>query len=315
MRFAKGHGTGNDFVILPDADGQLDLSPELVARICDRHTGLGADGVLRAVRTAVAGLSGSAPGLSARPGGASARDGLSGATWFMDYRNADGSLSEMCGNGIRVFARYLLEQGLAAGPVIPIATRAGVRQVSAAADGELTVDMGPALVLGESSALVGGRGCAGLAITVGNPHLACLVDEPVAAFDLSSAPLVDDRMFPAGANVELVRITGPHQAEMRVHERGSGVTRSCGTGAVAGAVAAAAATVEWAAGERAAGERAPGERAPVPAASWTVDVPGGRLTVTPDASASLLAGPAVIVAAGELDDAWLAAQRAAPSVA
>src|ERR1700684_3169632 len=126
MRFAKGHGTGNDFVILPDTDDQLRLTPELVRRLCDRRTGIGADGVLRIV----AGADG--------PG-----------TWFMDYRNADGGIAEMCGNGIRVFARYLLDHALASGPELAIGTRAGVRRVRAAAGqrdqgrpGELVAEMG-----------------------------------------------------------------------------------------------------------------------------------------------------------------------------
>jgi len=288
MRFAKGHGTGNDFVILPDADGSLVLSPQLVARICQRRTGLGADGVLRVVRAAASGR-GDTDGQSAE--------------WFMDYRNADGSVAEMCGNGIRVFARYLLDHGLASGPVIPVATRAGIRQVRQAAGGQFTVDMGPARVLGSGSAVIGGRTCAGLSVTVGNPHLACLVDEPVAGFDLSSAPLVDDGQFPAGANVEVVRVTGERQAEMRVYERGSGATLSCGTGAVAAAVAATVAAGEWPAGpDGGAGPAGPA----VPAVPWTLEVPGGRLAVTPDVTASLLTGPAIIVAEGDLDDAWLA---------
>ncbi len=132
MRFVKGHGTGNDFVIVPDPGGELELSAELVARLCDRHFGIGADGVLRVVRTAAA------------PGDA---DGQA-AEWFMDYRNADGSVAEMCGNGIRVFAKYLMEAGLASGPVVQVATRAGTRSVRAGDDGQFTVDMGPATVVG-----------------------------------------------------------------------------------------------------------------------------------------------------------------------
>jgi diaminopimelate epimerase len=112
------------------------------------------------------------------------------------------------------------------------------------------------------------------------------VDRPVADIDLTAPPEVDKARFPDGANVELVRARGGRQLEMRVHERGSGVTLSCGTGAVAAAVAAAA-----------AGE--PG------AAAWTVDVPGGSLTVTLCETTSLLTGPAVIVAEGELCDDWL----------
>ena len=284
MRFAKGHGTGNDFVILPDPDGQLELSARTVARICDRHAGLGGDGVLRVVRSAAAGPE---AGDWAR-----LADGR-GAEWFMDYRNADGSIAEMCGNGIRVFARYLLDNDLADGPEIPIGTRTGVRRVRVAeTPGELIAEMGPAVVTGHGSARIGERSCDGLAISVGNPHLACLTGIPVADFDLTRPPVLEPGRFSNGANVEVLRFTGPHRVEMRVYERGSGATRSCGTGAVATAVAAAVAAGEW---------------QPGPEQAWTVDVPGGRLTVTPSATASLLAGPAVIVATGELDDGWLRA--------
>ncbi len=170
MRFAKGHGTGNDFVILPDPDGELELTPELVRRLCDRHFGIGGDGVLRAVLAAAV--------------------GEHGAQWFMDYRNADGSVAEMCGNGIRVFAKYLIEAGLASaaaasGPGLQLATRSGTRSVRAEADGQFTVDMGAATVLGAASVEAGGRKLAGLAITVGNPHVACMIDQPVADVDLS----------------------------------------------------------------------------------------------------------------------------------
>jgi len=282
MRFAKGHGTGNDFLILPDPDDVLSLPAEFVARLCDRRFGLGADGILRAVRTGPAGRGG----------------------WFMDYRNADGSVAEMCGNGIRVFARYLLSQGLAEGPALVVQTRAGARQVRANGDGTITVDMGPARVLGHSTAVVGGAACRGLEVSVGNPHLACLVDGPVADFDLSEPPVIEPARFPDGANVEVVRIVGPGHLEMRVYERGSGATLSCGTGAVA--AAAAAATGQQAAagtGQVPAGLAAP-------AGTWLVDVPGGRLSVTLEETTSLLAGPAVIVAEGELAADWLADQAA-----
>ncbi len=138
MRFAKGHGTGNDFIVVPDLDGRLDFGAETVRALCDRHTGLGADGILRIVRQE----SGAAP-------------------WFMDYRNADGSVAEMCGNGIRVFARYLLDHGLAAGPELRIKTRAGVRAVRAETDGNLTVDMGQAKAGAPGWAGPAGGGSAG----------------------------------------------------------------------------------------------------------------------------------------------------------
>jgi diaminopimelate epimerase len=290
MRFAKGHGTGNDFVILPDLDGQLELSPQVVARICERRTGLGADGILRVVRSAAAGPDATASAAEA------ARRGQR-AEWFMDYRNADGSIAEMCGNGIRVFARYLLDSGLATGPELAVGTRAGVRIVREAADGDLTADMGPVQITGTGSVRLGDRTCAGLAISVGNPHLACVVDDPVGDFDLTRPPVLQAGQFPQGANVEVLRFTGDRQVEMRVYERGSGVTLSCGTGAVAAAVGAAVAAGEWLAGAE---------------PTWTVDVPGGRLSVTASATNSRMTGPAVIIAAGELDDAWLRAAARVP---
>lgn len=274
MRFAKGHGTENDFVILPDPDGRIDLTAHLAARLCDRRAGLGADGVLRAVRVAGAG----------EAAGSGSPDGP-GAGWFMDYRNADGGVAEMCGNGIRVFARYLLDHGLAQGPEFAVATRAGTRLVRAEDGGAITVDMGPPRVLGPGRGVLAGRPLEGLAVSLGNPHLACLVSEPLDGFDLSQPPLLDARQFPAGANFELLRLAGDAHIEMRVHERGSGPTRSCGTGAVAAAVAAAGAAATG---------------------TWTVDLPGGRLRVTLDGRTSFLSGPAVIVAEGKLDRAWLA---------
>ena len=268
MRFAKGHGTENDFVIILDPAGECDMTPALAARLCDRRAGLGADGVLLAVRSA------------AGP-----------AEWFMDYRNADGSLAEMCGNGIRVFARYLAEHGLVTRADFTVATRGGPRRVRVAGDGAVTVDMGAVTVLGPGRAVVGGEALDGLRVTVGNPHLACLTDRPLDAFELRQPPLLDPVQFPEGANVEVVGAAGPNTVAMRVHERGSGETRSCGTGAVAAAAAAA-----WA-------ESCEG-------GAWQVLVPGGRLDVRLDDGVALLTGPAVIVAEGDLDPAWLAAATA-----
>ena len=262
MRFVKGHGTENDFVILPDPDGSLDLTPELVAAICDRRAGVGADGVLRVVRSKALG-----------------RDG--DPEWFMDYRNADGSIAEMCGNGTRVFARYLVEAGLAAPGDLPIATRGGVRAVSVGVSGDVTVDMGAPRVLGRSRATVAGREYEGLGVSMGNPHLACAITEPVSGLDLTRAPEVDAAFFPEGVNVELFRPAGEGRVEMRVHERGSGETRSCGTGAVATAVAAAHAE-----------GRTEG--------TWEVAVLGGVVTVILDGQTSYLRGPAVLVAEGEI---------------
>jgi diaminopimelate epimerase len=323
MRFAKGHGTENDFVILLDPDGSAGLTADLTVRLCDRKAGIGADGVLRAVRAAACGsvgrahgktgASGAQPGpAGGGPGSAGAQPGAAGAQpvaaggpeWFMDYRNADGSVAEMCGNGIRVFARYLVRHGLAEGPEFTVATRSGPRRIRMGTGGGITddgitddgvtVDMGAVAVLGRGSAVIAGQAYPGLRVSVGNPHLACLVKGPLASFGLSRPPGLDPAQFPEGGNVELVQVTGPASVAMRVHERGSGETRSCGTGAVAAAAAAAAAN-----------GRGDG--------TWAVRVPGGDLTVTLEAGRAWLTGPAVIVAEGELDPVWLAAVPADPS--
>ncbi|GAA4229364.1 diaminopimelate epimerase [Actinomadura meridiana] len=274
MRFVKGHGTENDFVILPDPDGVLELTPDAVARLCDRRAGIGADGVLRVVRTKVAGPDAERYG---------------GADWFMDYRNADGSVAEMCGNGLRVFARYLVEAGLAAPGEWDVATRAGLRRVSLGPSGDVTAQMGPAELLGPGEASLAGAVFHGERVSVGNPHLACRIDGPVATLDLTRAPDFDPGVFPDGVNVEFFRVVGDRHLEMRVYERGSGETRSCGTGTVA--VAATAAKL--------------GSDEARDVSEWTVDVLGGRVTVAFDGTAARLTGPAVLVAEGETRPGWI----------
>src|SRR3954451_7110154 len=219
VNFAKGHGTGNDFVILPDPDGRLPLTPAFVAALCDRRRGIGADGVLRVVRSAV------------HPEATG-----SGAEWFMDYWNADGSHAEMCGNGVRVYARYLVESGLAAAEGSwTLATRAGVVPVTIAT--EISAGLALPKVYSQSTADVAGRRLTGTAVDVGNPHLVCPVDEPTLdGLDLSTAPGYDSQVFPAGVNVEFATAgtagSPPAGADlyrrMRVFERGSGETLSCG---------------------------------------------------------------------------------------
>ncbi|WP_258342099.1 diaminopimelate epimerase [Saccharopolyspora gregorii] len=268
--FAKGHGTQNDFVVLPDPDGELKLTDAHVRALCDRRRGFGADGVLRVVPTAAI------PDAPAD---------LHPDVWFMDYRNADGSIAEMCGNGVRVFARYLVDSGLVTGTEFPVGTRAGLRQVRTHSDGGSTVDMGAANVFGESAATLAGRDFSGLAMDLGNPHLACVTDADLDALDLAESPAHDSEVFPNGVNVEFVRPTGPGRVRMRVHERGVGETRSCGTGTVAAAVAAL---------------RADGETT----GSRTVDVPGGTVQVEVTGVTTLLTGPAVLVGGGRIDAGW-----------
>ena len=275
IRFAKGHGTENDFVVLPDPDGVLDLTPARVAALCDRRRGVGADGVLRVVRwTALKDDS-----FPAEPG----------VEWFMDYRNADGGLAEMCGNGVRVYARWLADAGwLSEVPAEPLrlGTRAGVREVRFTGT-DVAVDMGPTRIGRASTATVGDRDFAGVAVDVGNPHLACVTDAALELLDLSAQPGYDAALFPRGVNIEFVSPLQDGEVVMRVHERGVGETRSCGTGTVAAVVAAL----------RAAG-RETGDVA--------VRTPGGLLRVVVESGTTVLQGPAVLVASGELDPRWWA---------
>ena len=264
--FLKGHGTENDFVVLPDVGAALDLTAARVRALCDRRRGLGADGVLRVVR---------AKAVPDRP------SDVDDATWFMDYRNADGSIAEMCGNGARLFARYLVESGLEPGAEFVVGSRAGARPVAVHPDRTVTVHMGPTRVHAHSAATISGREFPGVAVDVGNPHLVCRMDGGLDTLDLTVPPGHDARLFPNGVNVEFVVPVEPGRVRMRVHERGVGETRSCGTGTVAVAAAVLGGTGEV-----------------------TVDVPGGQVRVTITEDGSTLAGPAVFVARGELDSQW-----------
>jgi len=291
MIFAKGHGTQNDFVVLPDLDAALALTPAVVAALCDRRRGLGADGVLR-VTTAGAAL---AAGVLDR-----VHDGVSADDWYMDYRNADGSTAQMCGNGVRVFAHYLRASGMEARDEFVVGSLAGPRPVTLhhvdATNADVTVDMGKANRLGSGGtafeAIVGGRRFSGLAVDVGNPHLACVaahltVDE-LAALDVGAPVQFDRAQFPDGANIEVLTAAAGGLVYMRVHERGVGETRSCGTGTVAAAVAALA-------------------DAGADTGTLTVRVPGGDVVVTVTDSTSYLRGPSVLVARGEIAGAWWSA--------
>ena len=212
--FAKGHGTENDFVLVVDRENMHPVSSEQVVRICDRRAGIGADGLLRAV-------------LAKHIDG---WDG-DGNLWFMDYRNRDGSIAEMCGNGIRVFARYLADESLAYGPVLPIATRAGLREAEFLADGRIRVAMGPVVVAPQPVRIVTSDSTAyeAVAVDVGNPHAVSFVDD-VGSVPLSAAPDYPAEAFPDGVNAEFVQVLRDRHLAMRVYERGSGETASCARG-------------------------------------------------------------------------------------
>lgn len=291
LRFVKGHGTQNDFVVLTDPAATLDLDDALVAAICDRRRGIGADGLLRVARSAALVAAGV---LSALP------DGVAPDDWFMDYRNADGSIAEMCGNGVRVFAHFVRATGLEEADEFTVGSRAGGRPVIVHSadhtDADVSVEMGPVTVTGESVAHVGDVEFSGAVVDVGNPHLACVIDglcaDGLAAVDFTPGARFDTDIFGNGANLEIVTPAveptvsgGPLTAQMRVLERGVGETRSCGTGLVAAGAALL---------------RARGERTGV----LEISVPGGTVEVTITDDGARLRGPSRLVADGVFRPAW-----------
>ena len=265
-RFSKGHGTQNDFVVLLDRENLLDPSPDDVRWLCDRRAGIGGDGLLRVVSAR------HVPEWDGDPG-----------LWFMDYRNADGSIAQMCGNGVRVFVRYLLDEGLASGPDVDVATRAGLKPATVLVDGRVRVGMGTVGVDGGTVRVTpaGGEPLDATPVDVGNPH-AVSFTTGVGELDLTRAPVwAPEGSFPEGVNLEFVEPRGERHVAMRVFERGVGETRSCGTG-----------TVAVAAADRARTGAADG--------TWTVDVPGGQVEVELVGDQAWLTGPAVLVAHGEV---------------
>lgn len=287
LAFTKGHGTGNDFIIVLDEHGQIEISAEQVALMCDRHFGIGADGLIRVTPTA------KSPEVS------HLLEQEPGAQWFMDYRNADGTKAEMCGNGIRVFARYLLDNGLAeltSGSTLPIATRDGIKDLTATQTG-FAVDLG-LFKVGDDETLVRARGLSvarpALEVNVGNPHrVVALADNAeLESIDLGRAPILEPEAD-GGANVEFVVLDEPLIKEgvagltMRVHERGVGETLSCGTGIAAAAIAIR----HYAGGEQ---------------NYWKVTVPGGQVAVrmfpTEDGEHVSISGPAELTYSGNWGD-------------
>jgi diaminopimelate epimerase len=278
VRFLKGHGTENDFLLLPDLDGAIDLTPSMVRALCDRHAGIGADGVLRVVRS---------------ENDADAKELAGEAPFFMDYRNADGSVAEMCGNGIRVFLQYLIVTGLVERDAA-VATRGGIRRARARGDGNVTVDMGLPRVLADRPVATAAPLAAvpATAVELPNPHVVVPIAtaDELAALDLTRPPIIEPPL-PNGQNVEFVLRRGARHLQLRVHERGVGETRSCGTGVCAAVVAAAT-----------------GDGVGVDGTTWRVDVPGGSCEVVWRSDGVELTGPAVLVAELDVDETRLAAR-------
>jgi diaminopimelate epimerase len=289
LKFTKGHGTGNDFVLFRDPDGEIVLTEAEYAFLADRHFGVGGDGVIRAVRSANI---------------AEGRDLVASdpdAEWFMDYRNGDGSTAEMCGNGIRVFVAYLMAEGLVdltQGDRIAIGTRDGVKDVQVASNESFRVDLGR-WKLGDGIVAPAGAeitldGVSGphesIGISVGNPHVVTFVDDATLdGINLAQTPSIT-KPFATDVNLEFVAPLDPlvddgiGRIRMRVHERGVGWTLSCGTGAAAAALAT---------------RHREGPSAP---SNWRVDVPGGSLGVqmfpAEDGEHVSLSGPAELVFSG-----------------
>lgn len=292
--FTKGHGTGNDFVLLDDADASINLTPDDVRKLADRHRGIGGDGVIRVVR------SNALDDPFARSAAAD------GAEWFMDYSNADGSVAEMCGNGVRVFAHFLYGRGRVTTDVLRVGTRSGVKIVhrvanaypdTGAGDKWYSVEMGAWSISDDegrrsgTDSLVRVSGLdvprPAISVDLGNPHAVVALAEQAEldSLDLVHAPDVSPEP-PHGVNVEFI-VPGTVTEDsgivtMRVFERGVGETQSCGTGACAAALAARL----W------AGPGAPD--------LWRVNVPGGTVQVRVDGDTVHLAGPAELVAEGDL---------------
>ncbi len=284
MRIAKYHGTGNDFVMVEDMEGSLQLESELIAALCDRHRGVGADGLIRIARA-------------------------DGADFFMDYSNANGEVAEMCGNGIRCLAKFVYDRGLTTAREIDVQTRAGVKHlvlhVQNGVVETVTVDMGPPALERRAIPMTGGdlaatfvgqplevagRTYLATAVSMGNPHCVLFLEpaDDLGAFDVPGIGGEVEHLarFPNRANVEFVQVVDS-VIHLRVWERGSGETMACGTGACAALVAASLAGLT-------------GREA-------DVRFPGGLLHVRwADDDHLVMTGPAVCVFDAELDPAWLA---------
>lgn len=294
-KFIKAHGTQNDFVFIVDPDATEDLNQQRVRRIADRRAGIGGDGVIRVATAASLVDANVIDDNVLRQDGTQTATAVRGEEWFMDYRNADGSIAEMCGNGVRAFAHVLVAEGLIGGenPDFPlqvgVGTRGGRKVVTIhSADqssAEVSVDMGAPEVLGLSTAALGSYKVAGLGVDMGNPHLAAVIpnltSEALAELPIGDEVMWDEEFFPAGVNVEVLTPLTEGAVHMRVHERGVGETRSCGTGTVAAAVVALADSGQE-------------------FGTVSVHVPGGVVKVDIAERGATLSGPSEIVARGRM---------------
>ena len=290
----KAHATGNDFVVYLDEDGMHEPTADEVRFLCDRHFGIGGDGLIRLAH----------PQAVSDVNERQIADCAAGdADWFMDYRNADGSLAEMCGNGTRAITLFAQRQGIAdqpGGTPFHLGTRAGVKILTSLGDvpglgkDVFQVEMGAwkrGDVDGYEVTIPGTAGSArGTFVDMGNPHVVAVLEDAFASLpnvedlDLTVKPVVSPEI-PTDQNVEFVRIDEQSEgddageATMRVNERGCGETLSCGTGLCATAVTL---------------------RAKTGIDHWTITVRGGTLRVDVTDTDVRLTGSATIVGKIEL---------------
>lgn len=290
----KAHATGNDFVVYLDEDGTHEPTADEVRFLCDRHFGIGGDGLIRLAH----------PQAVSDVNERQIADCAAGdADWFMDYRNADGSLAEMCGNGTRAITLFAQRQGIAdqpGGKPFHLGTRAGVKVLTSFGDvpglgkDVFQVEMGAwkrGDVDGYEVTIPGTSGSArGTFVDMGNPHVVAVLEDAFASLpnvedlDLVTKPVVAPEI-PSDQNVEFVRIDEQSEgddageATMRVNERGCGETLSCGTGLCATAITLHAKTgIDH----------------------WTITVRGGTLRVDVTDEDVKLTGSATIVGKIEL---------------
>ena len=290
----KAHATGNDFVVYLDEDGTHEPTANEVRFLCDRHFGIGGDGLIRLAH----------PQAVSDVNERQIADCAAGdADWFMDYRNADGSLAEMCGNGTRAITLFAQRQGIAdqpGGKPFHLGTRAGVKVLTSLGDvpglgkDVFQVEMGAwkrCDVDGYEVTIPGTSGSArGTFVDMGNPHVVAVLEDAFASLpnvedlDLVTKPVVAPEI-PSDQNVEFVRIDEQSEgddageATMRVNERGCGETLSCGTGLCATAITL---------------------RAKTGIDHWTITVRGGTLRVDVTDEDVKLTGSATIVGKIEL---------------
>ena len=257
LPFSKGHGTGNDFILVLDPTDAIQLDASQVAALCDRSFGIGADGLIRMVK----------------------QDDL----WFMDYRNSDGSLAEICGNGTRVMSRYLIEHNLVGDAEFELSTRAGLIPVKVNSDSSISVELGPVVLTNQEVEVTASNNrFTGRLVTAPNPHVVSIVESLAEPGNLLTEPEFNHNQLPGGANFEFVQLIGHREIAMRVHERGVGETLSCGSGACAVAVFM---QEFWQTDK------------PI-----VVNVPGGQLLLESLPNQKVrLTGPAIILASGEVD--------------